>query len=348
MGEYMEPYRRRFIPILFIAVQFSYGELAAERQDHVKNVSFIKDVAQILDKRNCSATNCHGGIYGKGGLSLSAFTCRPEADAAAIALAEKGRRVNLLMPVNSLFLVKGANKIPHGGGELMPVGSDDYKTCLAWIMAGANLEKSPVTVSKLEVSPARVVLKKDQEKLQLKVTVLFSDGDERDMTSHARYFTDATSVADILNSGAVMRTGTGTTTAVVRVLGHTAEIEIVCPAPGDVMPAAMQSSVSVWTGGLLNALRQTDSASFRLQFRSDQRLKLFDEKLSNKELIEQLYTRIFGAGPDKEELKDALDHLQDSQDRRKSLDEWTFVILTSRACLSGRRFFRSQKELPTN
>ena len=345
----MEMYVTLFIPILLVAVPFSYGELAAERQDHLKEVSFIKDVAQILDKRNCSATNCHGGIYGKGGLNLSAYTCRPKADAAAIALAEKSRRVNLLMPVNSLFLIKAANKIPHAGGELMPVGSEDYKTCLAWIMAGANLEKSPVTVSKLEVSPARVVLKKDQEKLQLKVTVLFSDGDERDMTSHARYFTDAPSVADVLKSGAVMRTGAGTTRAMIRVLGHTVEVEILCPAKPNVpLPEFKQASVSVWRGGLLDALRHIDSASFRLRFRSHPIHKQLDEKLPDKELIEQLYTRIFGVRPGKEELKSALDHLEDSKDRHKGLDEWTYVILTSKECLSGRWMFRSQKKLPTN
>ena len=86
----------RIIPVLFIALPFSHAEVAAERQDHTaqpNEVSFIKDVAPVLDKRNCSATNCHGGVYGKGGFRISSFTCRPEADAAAISLAEKGRRL---------------------------------------------------------------------------------------------------------------------------------------------------------------------------------------------------------------------------------------------------------------
>ncbi len=328
----------RIIPVLFIALPFSHAEVAAERQDHTaqpNEVSFIKDVAPVLDKRNCSATNCHGGVYGKGGFRISSFTCRPEADAAAISLAEKGRRVNLLMPVNSLFLIKAANKIPHAGGELMPVGSDDYKTCLAWIRAGANPENSPVTVSKLEVAPAIVVLKKDQEKSQLKVTVLFSDGDERDMTSHARYFSDAPDVADVWKSGAVMRTGSGRTRAMIRVLGHTAEIEILCPAEAaDPVLAIKLASVSIWTGGLLDSLRRTDSASFRRRFREHPIHKQFSERLSNRELIEQLYTRLLGAAPCKEELRNGLAHLEDAKDRRRGFEEWAFVIVTSRKYLS--------------
>ena len=77
---------------------------------------FELDIVPILTKAGCNAGACHGAAVGRGEFKLSLYGGDPNADHRAIALALKGRRVNLNQPELSLILLKATETVEHGGG----------------------------------------------------------------------------------------------------------------------------------------------------------------------------------------------------------------------------------------
>src|SRR5260221_12650019 len=47
-------------------------------------VEFLRDIAPILDRSNCSTAGCHGKFGGRGGLQISLLTLSPEDDYAPL------------------------------------------------------------------------------------------------------------------------------------------------------------------------------------------------------------------------------------------------------------------------
>jgi hypothetical protein len=80
--------------------------------------SFVNDVEPVLTRHGCNSGGCHGKLAGPNGFRLSLRGYAPEADHAALAIEEYGRRIGGLEPTNSLLLLKATGGLPHGGGRL--------------------------------------------------------------------------------------------------------------------------------------------------------------------------------------------------------------------------------------
>ena len=90
----------------------------------------------VLSKAGCNAGACHASQYGKGGFKLSVFSFAPNEDFDAITRDRQARRVNLLEPEQSLFLLKPTLAVPHGGNRRLTAGSVDYELLKAWLAGG--------------------------------------------------------------------------------------------------------------------------------------------------------------------------------------------------------------------
>src|SRR3954451_1317752 len=95
-------------PLLLLAS--AIGLFAAEQP-----VTFLRDVAPILNKAGCTAGPCHGAAKGKNGFKLSLGGYDPEFDYRALIHDLSGRRFNRSDPARSLMLLKPTQQCPHGG-----------------------------------------------------------------------------------------------------------------------------------------------------------------------------------------------------------------------------------------
>src|SRR5207245_10876771 len=99
-------------------------------------VTFLRDVAPILNKSGCTSGPCHGAAKGKNGFKLSLRGYDPKFDYEALLYDLAGRRFNRAEPARSLMLAKPTQQVPHGGGLRLDIGSDYYKTIYKWIAQG--------------------------------------------------------------------------------------------------------------------------------------------------------------------------------------------------------------------
>src|SRR6266496_6584408 len=69
-------------------------------------VTFLRDVAPILNKSGCMSGTCHGAAKGKNGFKLSLRGYDPAFDYEALLYDLAGRRFNRADPAQSLILLK--------------------------------------------------------------------------------------------------------------------------------------------------------------------------------------------------------------------------------------------------
>ncbi len=182
-------------------------------------VKFLKDIAPILDKQGCSAGMCHGKFGGQGGLNLSLLTLNPESDYEPIVHHNRGRRINLLEPEQSLFFLKPTGQIPHEGGLRFDPNGEEALTILRWIEAGAPFSNDEPRLQKLELEPSSFVLSDVGQTAQLKVLAHFSDGSVEDVTEKAVYESKDAPVAEVSPTGEVTSVRWGGTAVIARFLG---------------------------------------------------------------------------------------------------------------------------------
>ncbi len=203
--------------------------------------SFARDIGTVLTKRGCNSSACHGGVKGKAGFKLSLGTLHPREDYRWIvegggyqvmsteAKGLRKPRIDLQNPEKSLLLQKPTFAIPHGGGEQLPLGSQDYQTVLQWIRAGARYEdETPVKglgVRGIEILSGEVVLDTGG-KQQLLVSARLSNGRSEDITQSARYISSNPEVVSVSSSGAVEAVSPGETSIVVRAPGFVASTRV--------------------------------------------------------------------------------------------------------------------------
>ncbi len=200
------------------------GQLGtAQARSDAKTPQFLRDIAPILDKQGCSTAACHGKFGGRGGFALSLLTLSPEDDFEPIVRGARGRRVNLVEPEKSLFLLKATGTIPHAGGARFAVGSPEYVRIRDWIAAGApfNLDED-AKLTQLTVLPEQFALPKVGAKQKLKVYARFSDDTVRNVTAEAVYDSSDTAVATVDESAVVTGKRWGGGAVVVRYLGTVA------------------------------------------------------------------------------------------------------------------------------
>ena len=194
---------------------------------------FDRDIASILTKRGCNASECHGSVKGQGGFKLSLDGLYPEEDHEWIVkggiyqvlVMESGGprvpRVNPEHPEQSLLLKKATMQVGHVGGERIGADSADYATLLDWIRKGAEYgdRSEERRIERVTVFPREAVL--DAKGVQqLLVTAYGPDGRSEDISHQARYVSQNPHVVTVDENGRVTATGSGETTVLVRTAGH--------------------------------------------------------------------------------------------------------------------------------
>src|ERR1017187_310815 len=90
--------------------------LASLSAAEVPKLTFLRDVAPILNKVGCTSGVCHGAAKGKNGFKLSLRGYDPQFDYEALLYDLAGRRFNRADPARSLMLAKPTQQVAHGGG----------------------------------------------------------------------------------------------------------------------------------------------------------------------------------------------------------------------------------------
>ena len=149
-------------------------------------VTFLRDVAPILNKVGCTAGACHGAAKGKNGFKLSLRGYDPRFDYEALLYDLAGRRFNRADPGRSLMLAKPSQEVAHGGGRRFAKDSDYYKIIFDWIAQG-NPYGDPAndTVVELRAEPREIFMTGPGERASLKVLARYQDDQLRDVTREA-------------------------------------------------------------------------------------------------------------------------------------------------------------------
>lgn len=187
-----------------------------------KPISFKSDVMAVFMKSNCNTGSCHGAARGKDGFRLSLFGFDPDGDYHRITREFAGRRINLAIPEDSLFIEKSIGSVPHTGGKRMEVGSEYYNTLLEWLQNGALNDAGPVpTVTSVELYPKNGVLDGKDTKQRLTVRANYSDGSNRDVTSLAYFSSNNENSAKVSQDGLITAQARGESFVMARFDTHT-------------------------------------------------------------------------------------------------------------------------------
>ncbi len=165
--------------------------------------SFRYDVMPVLSRSGCSLGTCHGNQNGKGGLKISLRGQDPDIDFITLTRQLGARRVNVLMPDDSLLLRKPLMDVPHEGGRRFNITDHEYQILRAWIAAGMPADSaSAPQLTELSVTPDRKTLYAPEAKVDLKAMANFSDGSSRDVT-HLAVFESSDPAVVVSSRGAV-------------------------------------------------------------------------------------------------------------------------------------------------
>jgi hypothetical protein len=206
-------------------------------------VTFLRDVAPILNKTGCTSGPCHGAAKGKNGFKLSLRGYDPQFDYEALLYDLAGRRFNRADPGRSLMLAKPTQQVAHGGGLRFDKNSDYYKTIYNWIAQGVPFgDPEKDTVAAIEVQPKEIAMPKPGETAQVTVLARYKDGQTRDVTKEATVESNVPDVAKVDAQAKVSGERIGEATMLVRYQGKyaTVPLTILNPKPGFVWKALPQ------------------------------------------------------------------------------------------------------------
>ena len=198
-------------------------------------VTFLRDVAPILNKSGCTSGTCHGAAKGKNGFKLSLRGYDPQYDYEALLYDLSGRRFNRADPGKSLMLAKPTQEIAHGGGQRFEKDSGYYKIIYNWIAQGVPFgDPEKDTVAILRVEPAEIFMPKPGEAVTAKVIAQFKDGETRDVTREATIESNIPDVAKVGAAAEVKGERIGEATLLIRYQGKfsTLPVTILNPKPG--------------------------------------------------------------------------------------------------------------------
>src|SRR3984885_12798986 len=221
------------------------ASLAAAPLAAAESVTFLRDVAPILNKTGCTAGACHGAAKGKNGFKLSLRGYDPQFDYEALLYDLSGRRFNRADPALSLMLAKPTQQVPHGGGLRFDRNSAYYQTIFNWIAQGVPFaDPAKDNVASLDVVPNEVSMPRPGEKMSVKVVARFGDGLTRDVTNEAVIESNTPDVAKVDATAAVLGERTGEATMLVRYQGKYATIPVTVlnPKPGFAWKALPQNN----------------------------------------------------------------------------------------------------------
>jgi hypothetical protein len=208
-------------------------------------VTFLRDVAPILNKTGCTSGPCHGAAKGKNGFKLSLRGYDPQFDYEALLYDLAGRRFNRAEPGRSLMLAKPTQQVAHGGGLRFEKNSEYYKTIYNWIAQGVPFgDPAKDAVASIEVEPKDIAMPKPGETVQVKVVAQYKDGQTRDVTKEATVESNVPDVAKVDAKALVSGERIGEATMLIRFQGKYATIPltILNPKPGFVWKQVAQNN----------------------------------------------------------------------------------------------------------
>ncbi len=197
-------------------------------------LSFRNDVLPILTRAGCNTGKCHGSASGKDGFRLSLFGYDPQGDHYRLTREISGRRINLDAPEECLLINKALGKVPHTGGQRLNPESEEHRTLVSWIEAGA--EPDPPDAVKpigIEVFPGQPVFSGQGHDQQIAVVARYSDRSERDVTDRAVFLSNNDAVATVSQQGLITATGPGSAFILARFDQFTAGASIIVRPGGD-------------------------------------------------------------------------------------------------------------------
>lgn len=203
--------------------------------DRPAEPTFETDVQPILTRLGCNSGPCHGKARGQNGFQLSLFGFDPDFDYFSVVSDDRGRRLFPASPDNSLLLLKGTAKLPHGGGKRLDPASPYYATLLSWIAAGTphatNGSPKPVKVA---IEPKQLTLK-PKSASQLRVLATYSDSSVKDVT-HLAAFSSSDSAFVTVDPDGLVSAGPlpGEVAVSARFENIFASAEVTIPLPGRV------------------------------------------------------------------------------------------------------------------
>lgn len=179
------------------------GSIASAWELPTTDIHFANDVVPILSRYGCNSSGCHGKSEGQNGFKLSVFGFDPAADYESLTQESRGRRVLPSIPEKSLLLLKASGGVPHGGGVRILRGTDEYRLLRDWIAAGLpqGRAEAPHVVS-IKVTPPEAIMS-FRSTQKLKVTAVYSDGRETDVTKYARFQSNRESIGSVDEFGQV-------------------------------------------------------------------------------------------------------------------------------------------------
>ncbi|MCA9187441.1 MAG: DUF1553 domain-containing protein, partial [Planctomycetales bacterium] len=188
-------------------------------------IDFAANIVPILTRAGCNAADCHGGAAGRGGFRLSLFGGDPELDYRSIALELEQRRVDLLIPEQSLVLAKPTELLEHGGGRRLDSESSAVATIVRWIANGASDQRIRSLV-RLEIEPQRVRTETLPQKIPLTIIAHYSDGTQKDVRDLAVYTSTDDTAARIEDDGTLMIHRPGMHAVMVRLANRVVAVPI--------------------------------------------------------------------------------------------------------------------------
>jgi hypothetical protein len=193
--------------IIGLVMHLPHGAEAAESAAdaaEVAPVSFVNDVMTVLTKSGCNTGVCHAKAgNGQNGFQLSLLGFEPQEDYEHLVKEARGRRLFAASPEQSLLLMKGSGKMPHGGGVRLPADSEGYSVLLKWIQQGAQWDGATAPkLVKIEVQPERGTVARGATQ-QLKAIAHYRDSVQRDVTGQALFESNDRSMAEVDASGLV-------------------------------------------------------------------------------------------------------------------------------------------------
>jgi hypothetical protein len=307
---------------------------------------FITDVLPVITKVGCNQGACHGAGAGKGGFKLSLLGYDPDADYATITRGAEARRVTPAQPENSLLLRKPTFTVSHRGGQVIKVGSPQYRLLRDWIAKGLPAP-SPTEprVTRLEViPPVRTVAIGDTQRFI--VYARYSDGTQRDVTGQTAFTSSEGTVAAVTPNGDAKVVGRGEAAVLVRYAGLVATARIASPFGP---PRSLAASPASKGGSARNGSTQIDAlvaqklAALGLQP---------SPRSSDSDFLRRVYLDVIGLLPTPDEARAFLasrdpqkrDKLIDALlDRPEYVDFWTLkwgdILRCSRDLLSDRGMY---------
>jgi hypothetical protein len=189
---------------------------------------FQKHVLPMMSRAGCNGRACHGSFQGRGGFRLSLFGYDFEQDLEAMTAGENPR-VDTAEPEQSLVLLKPTEQVDHEGGGVIEKGSWQYRLMLRWIEGGAQGVGEARRLERLVVEPAEILFEQAGETAPLKVTAVWSDGDQEDVTCLCRFQSNDPSVAVVDENGVVRSEGKGDTHVVAFYDNGVADASVALP-----------------------------------------------------------------------------------------------------------------------